>query len=121
MALLARLILVPVMLIVYLLAIGLAPVLTMKKEVYQLKDIKDWGFSGPSRDSMPEALKGVFYFDGNQAPTECDGPESKMCRCATGVTATTRAVSFSTLLGTDECALQNWQAPTRNRAGSARR
>eukprot|EP01052_Picozoa_sp_SAG31_P039604 SAG31_NODE_5523_length_2480_cov_1.317934_4_plen_41_part_01 len=41
MALLARLILVPVMLIVYLLAIGLAPVLTMKKELFLLKDIKD--------------------------------------------------------------------------------
>lgn len=34
---------------------------------------------------MPEILKGVYYFDGNQAPKECDGPDSKMCRCAAAV------------------------------------
>lgn len=81
----AKLALVPVMLAVYAVVLALVPIATIKVETFQIDDIKSWGFTGPSKDTMPEILKGVYYFDGNQAPKECDGPDSKMCRCAAAV------------------------------------
>lgn len=78
---LCKLVIGSIVLVLYFVALGLAPILTMKVETVKFDDIKEWGFSGPSKDLMPETLKGVYYFDGNQAPKECDGPESNMCRC----------------------------------------
>ena len=49
-----------VMLAVSALVMLAVPVLTMKYEKVNLDDMPKWGFDGPSKDAMPELLKGTF-------------------------------------------------------------